>query len=75
MRKTFLNKWLMKTLLGMAGREPDYYVRDYATRWYDRGQLSEENLMEIDAAIEAQYAEEPPVEELPAEQMAQNSAV
>lgn len=45
----------MKTLYGMIGKYPDFQVREYALNWYSKGKLTEENLMEIEVAIEAQY--------------------
>ena len=50
-----LTDFIMKTLYGMIGKYPDFQVREYALNWYSKGKLTEENLMEIEVAIEAQY--------------------
>ena len=55
--KDFINNWLMKTAMGMIGNRPDFYIRDYCTRWFERGKLSEADLKEVDAAIEARNQE------------------
>ena len=49
----------MKTLNGMVGNYPDFQVREYATNWYSKGVLTEDNLAEIDVVIENQYIELP----------------
>lgn len=43
----------METIKGMIGNEPDYKVKKYALGWYDKEKLTEEDLAEIDALIEA----------------------
>lgn len=53
-----ITDFIMKTLYGMIGKYPDFQVREYALNWYSKGKLSEENLMEIEVAIEAQYITE-----------------
>ena len=61
-----VNEFLMKTLNGMIGNYPDFQVREYALNWYAKGKLTEDDLAEIDASIEAQYVPtytEPIVEE------------
>jgi hypothetical protein len=45
----------MKTLKGMIGKYPDFQVREFALKWYDKGKLTEDNLMDIELVIEAQY--------------------
>ena len=59
-----LHDFVMKTLKGMVGREPDYKVRQYALGWYDKAELTAEDMAELEAAIEAQYAVEETVEEI-----------
>lgn len=54
-----LNEFIMKTLKGMVGNYPDFQVREYATNWYSKGVLTEDNLAEIDVVIENQYIELP----------------
>lgn len=51
-----LHDFVMKTLKGMAGREPDYKVRQYALSWYDRAELTAEDMAAVEEAIEAQNA-------------------
>ena len=48
-----LHDFVMKTLLGMVGNEPDYKVREYALGWYDKAKLTSEDMAQLDAAIEA----------------------
>lgn len=55
-----LHDFVMKTLFGMVGNEPDYKVREYALGWYDKGKISDEDLDKLDAAIDANNT---PVEE------------
>lgn len=55
-----LHDFVMKTLLGMVGNEPDYKVREYALGWYDKGKIYDEDLDKLDAAIDANNT---PVEE------------
>ena len=49
-----LHDFVMKTLMGMAGREPDYKVRQYALSWYDKAELTAEDMAAVEEAIEAQ---------------------
>lgn len=51
-----LHDFVMNTLKGMVGHEPDYKVRQYALGWYDKAQLTAENMAAIEGAIQAQYA-------------------
>lgn len=50
-----LHDFVMNTLRGMVGHEPDYKVRQYALGWYDKAQLTAEDMASVEAAIEAQY--------------------
>lgn len=50
-----LHDFVMKTLIGMVGREPDYKVRQYALGWFDKAELTAEDMAELELAIEAQY--------------------
>ena len=52
-----LHDFVMKTLMGMVGREPDYKVRQYALGWYDKAELTAEDMAVLELAIEAQYAQ------------------
>lgn len=47
-----LEDFILKTIKGMVGNEPDYKVQEYALSWYNRGKLTEENLAEIENLIE-----------------------
>ena len=51
-----LHDFVMKTLMGMVGREPDYKVRQYALSWYDRAELTAEDMTALETAIEAHNA-------------------
>ncbi len=55
MDKNFYHDWLMKTLKGMVGRRSDGVVREYANGHLDKGNLTLEDISEIDTLIEAQY--------------------
>ena len=50
-----LHDFVMKTLLGMVGKEPDYKVRQYALGWYDKAELTAEDMAQLECAIESQY--------------------
>ena len=52
-----LHDFVMKTLMGMVGREPDYKVRQYALGWYDKAELTAEDMAKLENAIETQYAQ------------------
>jgi hypothetical protein len=54
-----LNDFIMKTLNGMIGNYPDFQVREYASNWFAKGVLTEDNLSELDVLIENQYIELP----------------
>ena len=49
-------EFLKKGFLDAVGRMADYQIRLNAGGYYEKGVLLEEDLAEIDAAIEAQYA-------------------
>lgn len=52
-----LHDFVMNTLHGMVGHEPDYKVRQYALGWYDKAQLTAEDMTSIEEAIQAQYTQ------------------
>lgn len=54
-----LHDFVMKTILGMVGKEPEYKVREYALGWYQKSVLTDEDMAIIDEAYEKYYAEEP----------------
>ena len=56
----FLRNFVMKSLKSAIGNMPDYWVLNNALGWYDKGVLSEDDLMEIQAEIDAQYVVEEP---------------
>ncbi|MBE5877063.1 MAG: hypothetical protein E7290_09300 [Lachnospiraceae bacterium] len=58
-----LREFVMKTIKGMIGEEPDYKVRKYALGWYEKEVLTEEDMIEIEMLIEAQYATDEEVTE------------
>lgn len=60
-----LRNFVLKTIDGMIGNELDYKVREYTLGWVMKGVLTEEDMLAIDAKIEAQYvtAEEEVTEE------------
>ena len=58
-----LHDFVMNTLHGMVGHEPDYKVRQYALGWYDKAQLTAEDMAAIEASIEAQYVQPEDMEE------------
>lgn len=62
----FLKKFVKKTLMDAIGHQPDYWVEANALGWFEKGVLAEEDLMEIDKAIEEKNA---PVEEVPEEEI------
>lgn len=53
-----LSIFIMNTLKGMIGKYPDFQVREYALNWYSKGKLTEMDLAEVDALINAQYVVE-----------------
>lgn len=62
-------EFLKKGFLSAVGKMADYQIRLNACGYYEKGVLIEEDLAEIDAAIEAQYIihEEVETEEHPDE--------
>jgi hypothetical protein len=43
-----LRDFVMSTLMGMVGQEPDYKVRQYALGWYDKAQLTGEDMATLE---------------------------
>lgn len=58
-----LEDFILTTIKGMVGNEPDYKVQEYALSWYNRGKLTEEHLAEIEELINNQYVVEENEEE------------
>ena len=61
-----LNAFIKKGLLDAVGKMADYQVILNSVGWMEKGVLSEDDLAEISAKIEAQYPveHEPSVEEV-----------
>ena len=55
--------FIKKALMGAVGFMPDYKIRLNAAGWCEKEILTTADLAEIDAAIEAQYANQPYEEE------------
>ena len=47
-----LRSFVMKTIRGMIGNEPDYKVMEYALGWYTKSILTDDDLMEVESEIE-----------------------
>lgn len=47
-----LNEFIMKILKEKIGKEADYKVRELALGWFSKGELTQDNLAEIDNLIE-----------------------
>lgn len=58
-----LREFIKKGLLDAVGKMADYQIILNSAGWFEKGVLTEEDLAEINAAIEAQY----PVPEEPVE--------
>lgn len=52
-----LGEFIKKGLLSAVGKMADYQVILNAAGWHEKGVLTEDDLAEINAAIEAQYVE------------------
>lgn len=48
--------FIKKALLGAVGHMPDYKIRLNAAGWLEKEVLTTSDLVEIDEAIDAQYA-------------------
>lgn len=53
-----LKEFLKKGLLDAVGRKPTYWIVLNAAGWLEKGVLLEDDLKEIDEAIQAKEAEE-----------------
>lgn len=62
-----LSNFIRTGLVRAVGRMADYQIILNAAGWHDKGVLTVEDLAMIQAAIDAQYAEEPEAEEAPEE--------
>ncbi len=52
-----LEEFIMNTIKGMVGNEPDYKIQEYALSWYNRGKLTEDDLAEIEKLINDKNSE------------------
>lgn len=59
-----LHDFVLKTVLGMVGREPEYKVREYALGWYSKSVLSDEDLAELDEAYVKYYEDQKNIDEV-----------
>lgn len=50
-----LRSFLKESLIGVVGHKPDREIKYAASRWYDKGNLEESDLIEIQAEIDKQY--------------------
>lgn len=66
-----LREFVLKTIKGMIGHELDYRVREYTLGWVSKGVLTEEDMLEIDALIEAKN--NPVVEETESDEVTEES--
>lgn len=48
-----IKKFVKKTLMDAIGHQPDFWVEANALGWYEKGVLGEDDLAEIEGAIEA----------------------
>ena len=55
-----LSGFIKRGLLAAVGRMADYQIILNAAGWLEKGVLTEDDLMEIQAAIDAQYVVEEP---------------
>lgn len=52
------NEFIKKGFLSAVGKMADYQIILNAASWHEKGVLSTEDLVEVETAVEAQYAEE-----------------
>lgn len=53
-----LKEFIKKGLIEAVGNMPDYKIRLSAAGWLEKDVLTEADLVDVDAAIESQYAKE-----------------
>lgn len=44
-----LRDFVLTTIKQMVGNLPNYQIRQYATAWYDKGVLNDDDIAEIDS--------------------------
>lgn len=59
MASTFLHNFVMNALKSAIGSMPDYWVLNNALGWMEKGVLTEADLAEIQALIDAKNAPAP----------------
>ena len=55
-----LNNYIKRGLIAAVGKMADYQIILNSAGWMEKGVLTEDDLMEIQAAIDAQYVVEEP---------------
>lgn len=55
-----LKNYIKRGLIAAVGKMADYQIILNSAGWMEKGVLSEDDLMEIQAAIDAQYVSEDP---------------
>ena len=53
-----LKEFIKKGLIEAVGNMPDYKIRLSAAGWLEKDVLTEADLVDVDTAIESQYAKE-----------------
>ena len=53
-----LKEFIKKGLIEAVGNMPDYKIRLSAAGWLEKDVLTEADLVDVDVAIESQYAKE-----------------
>lgn len=53
-----LKEFIKKGLIEAVGNMPDYKIRLSAAGWVEKDVLTEADLVDVDTAIESQYAKE-----------------
>lgn len=53
-----LREFLKTSLLDIVGHKPDREIKYAASRWFDKGNLEETDLIEIQAKIDEQYKDD-----------------
>lgn len=66
-----LNNFVKKGLLDAVGKLADYQIILNAVGWHEKGVLSEDDLAEINAKLEAQYVQEETAEKEITEEVAE----
>ena len=54
-KKFEFNEFLKNAYLEAIGHQPDYQIKLEASKWFDKGAITESDLIEIVEAINTQY--------------------